>query len=116
MSTDDELFTPDEVLGGFSAKRARLLLFQIESRTAYLKVQSQRVVSSYLTEEAAEQQDLSFFEALLCPTVAIPGAAKRHVASSPGSPVGTEIPLCAARYSPHQAGFGIGQRRGTTSI
>src|SRR5436309_2366949 len=65
MSTDDELFTPDEVLGGFSAKRARLLLFQIESRTAYLKVQSQRVVSSYLTEEAAEQQDLAFFEALV---------------------------------------------------
>src|SRR5215831_4829863 len=64
MSTDDELFTPEEVLGGFSAKRARLLLFQIESRTAYLKVQSQRVVSSYLTEEAAEQQDLAFFEAL----------------------------------------------------
>jgi hypothetical protein len=29
MSTDDELFTPEEVLGGFSAKRARLLLFQI---------------------------------------------------------------------------------------
>src|SRR5438046_931743 len=65
MSTDDELFTPVEVLGGFSAKRARLLLFQIESRTAYLKVQSQRVVSSYLTEEAAEQQDLTFFEALV---------------------------------------------------
>ncbi len=40
MSTDDELFTSDEVLGGFSAKRARLLLFQIESRTANLKVQS----------------------------------------------------------------------------
>ena len=65
MSTDDELFTPDEVLGDFSAKRARLLLFQIESRTANLKVQSQRVVSSYLTEEAAEQQDLAFFEALV---------------------------------------------------
>src|SRR5256884_281575 len=65
MSTDDELFTPDEVLAGFSAKRARLLLFQIESRTANLKVQSQRVVSSYLTEEAAEQQDLAFFEALV---------------------------------------------------
>src|SRR6266480_3154018 len=65
MSTDDDLFTPDEVLGGFSAKRARLLLFQIESRTANLKVQSQRVVSSYLTEEAAEQQDLAFFEALV---------------------------------------------------
>jgi hypothetical protein len=33
MSTDDELFTRSEVLGGFSAKRAPLLLFQIESRT-----------------------------------------------------------------------------------
>jgi hypothetical protein len=38
MSTDDELFTPDEVLGGFSAKRTRLLLFQIESRTAFKTV------------------------------------------------------------------------------
>src|SRR5438874_3896878 len=65
MSTDDELFTSDEVLGGFSAKRARLLLFQIESRTAYVKVQSQRVVSSYLTDEAAQQQDLAFFQALV---------------------------------------------------
>jgi amino acid permease len=41
-----------------------LLLFQIENRTAYLKVQSQRVVSRYLTEEEASQQDLAFFEAL----------------------------------------------------
>jgi amino acid permease len=64
MSPDDELFTSDEVLGGFSAKRARLLLFQIESRTAYLMVQSRRAVDRYLTEEAAEQQDLMFFEAL----------------------------------------------------
>jgi amino acid permease len=64
MSTDDDLFTPDEVLGGFSAKRARLLLFQIESRTAYLMMQSRRAVDRYLTEEAAEQQDLMFFEAL----------------------------------------------------
>src|SRR5437868_3239370 len=64
MSTDDELFTPSEILGGFSAKRARLLLFQIENRTAYLTMQSQRVVSSYLTEEAAEQQDPAFFESL----------------------------------------------------
>src|SRR5919109_850035 len=64
MSTDDELFTPSEILGGFSAKRARLLLFQIESRTAYLMTQSRRAVDRYLTEEAAEQQDLAFFEAL----------------------------------------------------
>src|SRR6266480_3457032 len=64
MSTDDELFTPDEVLAGFSAKRAHLLLFQIESRTASLMMQSRRAVDRYLTEETAEQQDLAFFEAL----------------------------------------------------
>src|SRR5256884_9917793 len=64
MSTNDELFTPDEVLAGFSAKRARLLLFQIESRTASLMMQSRRAVTRYLTEETAEQQDLAFFEAL----------------------------------------------------
>ncbi len=61
---DDELFSPDEVLGGFSARRARLLLFQIENRTAYLMTQSQRAVTRYLTEEMAEQQDLAFFAAL----------------------------------------------------
>ncbi len=64
MPTDDELFTPAEVLGGFSAKRARLLLFQIESRTAYLMMESRRTVDLYLTEEIAEQQNLAFFEAL----------------------------------------------------
>src|SRR5207248_2533688 len=45
-------------------KRARLLLFQIESRTAYLMMQSRRAVDRYLTEETAEQQELAFFEAL----------------------------------------------------
>jgi amino acid permease len=64
MSTDDELFTPTEVLGGFAAKRARLLLFQIENRTAYLKAHAGRVGNRYQTEEAAELQDLAFFEAL----------------------------------------------------
>src|SRR6266480_5701037 len=65
MSTDDELFTSAEILGGFSAKRARLLLFQIESRTAFLMLQSQQAVDRYLTEEAAEQRDLAFYEALV---------------------------------------------------
>ncbi len=65
MSTDDELFTRSEVLGGFSAKRVRLLLFQIESRTAYLMMQGQLAVNRYLTEETAEQQDLAFFESLV---------------------------------------------------
>src|SRR6266487_2721827 len=65
MSTDDELFTRSEVLGGFSARRAHLLLFQIESRTAYLMMQSRRAVDRYLIEETAEQQDLAFFESLV---------------------------------------------------
>jgi hypothetical protein len=61
---DDELFTLDEVLGGFSAKRTRLLLFQIENRTAYSMAQAQRAADPYLTEETAEHQDLAFFAAL----------------------------------------------------
>jgi hypothetical protein len=64
MSTNDELFTPEEVLAGFSARRAQLLLFQIESRTASLMLQARRAVEPYLTEEIAQQQDLAFFEAL----------------------------------------------------
>ena len=64
MSTDDELLTPSEILEGLSAKRARLLLFQIENRTAYLMMQARRVVDRYLTEETAQEQDLAFFEAL----------------------------------------------------
>ncbi len=121
MSTNDELFTPDEVLAGFSAKRAHLLLFQIESRTASLMMQSRRAVDRYLTEETAEQQDLAFFEALaegrelpvrptirdlerpgaLCPSMAIPGTAQPDAASSPGSPIGSEVSLCTAGHCPH---------------
>jgi len=65
MLDDDELFTSAEILEGFSAKRTRLLLFQIESRTAYLMLQSRLVVSRYLTKVVEEQQDLAFFEALV---------------------------------------------------
>src|SRR5689334_11848704 len=64
MPSDDELFTPSEVLEGFSAKRARLLLFQIENRTAQLMMQSRRTVNLFLSEEAEERQNLAFFEAL----------------------------------------------------
>ena len=64
MPIDDELFTPDEVLGGFSAKRARLLLFQIESRAASLAVQSRQMADVYLTVDTAEQSELAFLEAL----------------------------------------------------
>lgn len=85
MPTNDELFTRSEVLGGFSAKRTRLLLFQIESRTSYLMTQSRRTVSGYLTQEIAEQQDLAFFEAL----------AERH--EPPVRPSIQDL----ERYAPH---------------
>ena len=52
MSTDDELFTRSEVPGGFSAKRVRLLLFQIESRTAYLMLQARRTVRAYFLKRS----------------------------------------------------------------
>jgi hypothetical protein len=41
MPTDDELFTPAEVLGGFSAKRARLLLFGSAGETDQLAIEVQ---------------------------------------------------------------------------
>jgi hypothetical protein len=48
---DDELFTLDEVLGGFSAKRTRLLLFQIE------KGQSENLPALVKVSSGAEIQD-----------------------------------------------------------
>lgn len=59
----DELFTRDEVLGGLPARRAATLLFVIESRTAHFVDQSRRTMDFLLTEEAAKERDLAFFEA-----------------------------------------------------
>ncbi len=64
MPGDDELFSTTEVLEGFSGKRARLLLFQIERYTAYLMTQARQVANPYLAQQAAEEQELVFFEAL----------------------------------------------------
>lgn len=59
----DDLFTRDEVLGGFPARRAATLLFLIESRTAYLVDEARRATDFFLSENAAKQRDLAFLEA-----------------------------------------------------
>ncbi|MFQ5794628.1 MAG: helix-turn-helix domain-containing protein [Candidatus Bipolaricaulia bacterium] len=59
----DELFSREEVLGGLPARQAHTLLFLIESRTAHLVAQSRRAMEIFLTEQAAEERDLAFFEA-----------------------------------------------------
>jgi hypothetical protein len=59
----DDLFTRDEVLGGFPARRAATLLFLIESRTAYLVDEARRATDFFLSENAAKERDLAFLEA-----------------------------------------------------
>ena len=64
MSDEFELFTRDELLSGLPAKRASTVLFAIESRTAHLAAQSKQAMERFLTEEAAEERELAFLEAL----------------------------------------------------
>lgn len=64
MSDEFELFTRDELLAGLPAKRASTVLFAIESRTAHLVAQSKQAMERFLTEEAAEERELAFLEAL----------------------------------------------------
>jgi hypothetical protein len=63
MPADEPLFTRDEALGGFPARRAATLLFLIESRTAYLADQSRRAADFFLSEDASRERDLAFLEA-----------------------------------------------------
>jgi hypothetical protein len=62
MSTPD-LFSREEALGGLTARRARTLLFLIESRTGHLVARSQQALNQYLTAEGERQRDLTFLEA-----------------------------------------------------
>src|SRR4029453_15730626 len=59
----DELFTRDEALGGFPARRAATLLFLIESRSAQLEARSLLAAEEFPTEKAAQELDLAFLEA-----------------------------------------------------
>ena len=59
----DDLFTREEALTGLPAKRARTLLFLIESRTAHLTARSRQVTIPIVTERTTEELDLAFLEA-----------------------------------------------------
>src|SRR5262245_42729008 len=59
----DELFTRDEALRGFPARRAATLLFLIESRSAQLEARSLLAAEEFPTEKAAQELDLAFLEA-----------------------------------------------------
>src|SRR5215510_3781839 len=64
MSPDEPLFTRDEALGGLPARRAAILLFLIESRSAHSEAQSRRLAAEeFPTEKAAQELDLAFIEA-----------------------------------------------------
>jgi len=62
MSSDD-LFTREEALTGLPARRARTLLFLIESRTAHIAAQSRQATLPSPTERTTEELDLAFLEA-----------------------------------------------------
>src|SRR5215470_4151094 len=63
MSPDEPLFTRDEALGGLPARRAAILLFLIESRSAHSEAQSRLAAEEFPTEKAAQELDLAFIEA-----------------------------------------------------
>lgn len=67
MDSDDlfsQVFSRERVLGGDPPnRRARTILFQIESRTAHLVVQSRQVMERFLTEKTAQERDMAFIEA-----------------------------------------------------
>ena len=67
MDSDDlfsQMFSRESVLGGGPpTRRAQTILFQIESRTAHLVVQSRQVMERFLTEKTAQERDMAFIEA-----------------------------------------------------
>lgn len=66
MTSDEfNLLSREELLEGGLApgRRARILLFAIESRAAHLVAQSQQATALYLTKKAVEERELQFLEA-----------------------------------------------------
>lgn len=59
----DELISKERVLAGFPARRARTLLFLIESRTAHLVARTAQVIEPLPSEAVARERDLAFFDA-----------------------------------------------------
>jgi len=65
MAPDETNLFPDreELLAGLPARRADLLLFVIESRTAHLVARSRQAMQRFATEEDADERELEFFAA-----------------------------------------------------
>jgi amino acid permease len=64
----DELFSRtfsrESVLGGAPpTRRANIILFEIESRTAHLVAHSRQAMERFLTEKTAQERDMAFIEA-----------------------------------------------------
>ena len=64
LPSSEPEFSREGLLQGFPARRARMLLFAIESWTARHKAQSQQVMERFLTQEVADERSLVFLEAL----------------------------------------------------
>ncbi|MGA2789552.1 MAG: aromatic amino acid transport family protein [Candidatus Bathyarchaeia archaeon] len=64
MASGEPEFSREELLQGFSAKRASTLLFAIESWTAQHKAKSRQMMERFLTQDAADERNLAFLEAL----------------------------------------------------
>ena len=59
----ESLFSRKEVLSGLNARRARTLLFLIESRTARLTAQARQAMTLFRSEQAAADDELAFLTA-----------------------------------------------------
>jgi len=64
MPSSEPELSREDLLQGFSARRASTLLFAIESWTARHKARSRQVMERFLTQEAADERSLAFLEAL----------------------------------------------------
>jgi amino acid permease len=63
-SDTSSMLTREELLGGLPARRASMLLFAIENRTAHVVARSRRAMAAYISERTAEDQEREFLEAL----------------------------------------------------
>jgi len=65
MAPDDTNLFPgrDELLAGLPARRAGVLLFAIESRTAHLLARSRRAMQRFATDDDEDESELAFFAA-----------------------------------------------------
>src|SRR3954463_14013455 len=62
--SEPDWLSRDNLLGGVPARRASLLLFAIESRTAQLVASDQRDAAPYLPPAVAEERESAFLDAL----------------------------------------------------